>query len=224
MNIMADYVPRSDAEFNNWQAQNLSFAEGKSEAWKIPADMLVSLKNGQTAWAAAYVKASNRKTRSQADVEAKNVARRTYEKQWREFIRAWVTDNPYVSPDDRVRMGLSPKDRVPTPAGPPATAPIVKVDISDRFQHKISFFDAQNPTSRAKPAGVHGCEIWMKLDGDPPVSDKDLRYVATDTASPYIMLFDGADGGKIAYYRLRWVNKRGQAGPWSADVQALVNK
>ena len=84
MNMMADYVPRSDAEFNNWQAQNLSFAEGKSEAWKIPADMLVSLKNGQTAWDAAYVKASNRKTRSQADVEAKNVARRTYEKQWRE--------------------------------------------------------------------------------------------------------------------------------------------
>ncbi len=140
---MADYIPRSDAEFNNWQVQNLTFVESKYDEWKIPA---------------------------------------------------------------------------------PATAPTVKIDFSKRFQHEISFFDAQRPASRAKPEGVYGCEIWIKLDGEPPVSADELRYIATDTFSPYIMLFDGTDGGKTAYYWLRWVNKKGQVGPWSATAAAIVNK
>lgn len=222
--LMADYIPRSDANFNNWQATNLTFLEEKAETWKIPAETVTTLKGKQTGWTAAYAKASNPTTRSRADVEAKNQARREYEKEWRSMVAGWINNNPLVPTDDRVRMGLSPKDRVRTAVSIPTTAPVAKIDFSARFQHRISFSDETTPTSKAKPAGVHGCEIWMKLDGDAPTSANQLQYLATDTATPYVVEFDGDDGGKTAYYWLRWVNKKGQAGPWSAPVSAIVAK
>jgi hypothetical protein len=39
--------------------------------------------------------------------------------------------------------------------------------------------------------------------------------VALDSATPYLMVHEGADVGKTAYYALRWENTRGESGPWS---------
>lgn len=222
--IMADYIPRADAKFNDWQSENLTMLDGKSEPWHIPQEAIDQLKTTQAGWEKIYAVTRNTATRSKADVEEKNNVRRVYEKQWRQFITAWISNNPLVAPDDRVRMGLSSKDNTRTRSSVPATAPIGKIDFSVRFQHKISFADETTPTLRSKPAGVHGCQIWMKLDGAAPTSADELRYLATDTATPYLIEFDGSDGGKTAYYWLRWVNTKGQPGPWSAPISAIVGK
>ena len=42
----------------------------------------------------------------------------------------------------------------------------------------------------------------------------DMRTPSTD--------FDGADGGKQAHYMLRWVNTRGETGPWSETATARI--
>lgn len=91
------------------------------------------------------------------------------------------------------------------------------VDFSTRLQHKISYADETTPSTKAKPAGVHGCEVWVKL-GDAA----DFSFLATNTASPYLAVFADADAGKTAVYRLRWVNNRGEHGPWSATVNAML--
>lgn len=78
------------------------------------------------------------------------------------------------------------------------------------------------PHSKAKPAGVHGCEIWMKLGGEAPKESTELTYVATDTRTPYTVVFTGADAGKTAWYWLRWVNNRGENGPWGCPISAMV--
>ena len=49
-----------------------------------------------------------------------------------------------------------------------------------------------------------------------------MTYVATDTATPYVLDFDGSKGCKTVYFWLRWVNTRGETGPWSTTVSALV--
>jgi hypothetical protein len=46
--------------------------------------------------------------------------------------------------------------------------------------------------------------------------------VALDTRSPYVLDFSGSDGAKNAHYILRWVNTRGQKGPWSETVSATI--
>jgi hypothetical protein len=49
-----------------------------------------------------------------------------------------------------------------------------------------------------------------------------LSFVALDTRTPYVVHFDGADGGKVVTYWLRWVSTRDDRGPWSAAVAATV--
>ena len=86
--------------------------------------------------------------------------------------------------------------------------------------------DESTPTSKAKPKGVMGCEIWVKVSpaGDPPPVGADgLTFLTLDTASPYIAEFDGADGGKTAHYMLRWVRSNGDKGPWSETVSATIS-
>jgi hypothetical protein len=76
--------------------------------------------------------------------------------------------------------------------------------------------------AKAKPAGVRGCEIWLKVGTPLPVSAADLTFVTLDTRTPHVIPFDGADGGKLVTYWLRWVSTRGETGPWSAAVSATV--
>ena len=119
-------------------------------------------------------------------------------------------------------MGLTVKSGTRTAVPTPTTSPVGSVDFSVRLQHTINFSDEASPRSKAKPTGVHGCEIYMKIDGEAPKDASELSYVATDTATPYVVKFDGAKAGKIVYYWLRWVNTRGEAGPWSIAVSAMV--
>ena len=74
----------------------------------------------------------------------------------------------------------------------------MRVDTSQRLQHTIHFADESTPTSKAKPAGAMGAEIWVKVApaGDPPPADPgELTFLAVDTRTPYTTDFDGADAG-----------------------------
>ena len=45
---------------------------------------------------------------------------------------------------------------------------------------------------------------------------------AAEAATPYVAVFDGADGGKTVWYMLRWKSARGETGPWSFPLSAKV--
>lgn len=217
-----DYMPQSVSEFNDWQKQAVAKATENKAAWGLPDDRLAAITAKATAWDEFYPRYADKKNRSSVIVEEKNTKMSDYRKELRAFFAEFIFNNSKISDADRVSLGLLSRDRVPTPSVVPATQPVAKVDFSVRLQHKIAFTDSSTPTSKAKPAGVHGCQIWMKLGGEAPATAKELQYIATDTATPYLLEFDGADAGKTAYYWLRWVNKRGEAGPWSVPVSAMV--
>ena len=82
--------------------------------------------------------------------------------------------------------------------------------------------DEATPTRRAKPAGVRGAQVWVKI-GDPALADpSELTFLATDTRTPYLAKFDGADAKKVAHYMLRWESTRGETGPWSETASATI--
>lgn len=219
---MADYIPQNDAEFNLWQANMVEIAGANLENWAVNPDDFSTLTGLQEYWAIAFSKASNKQNRTSADVQDKEDARKSYEKSLRTFVAQWLASNSKVQNSDRERMGLTVKSGTRTPVPAPLTFPVGNVDFSIRLQHTISYSDEATPRSKAKPAGVHGCEIWMKIDGNAPVDASELSYVATDTNSPYTVNFEGKHAGKTVYYWLRWVNTRGEHGPWSATVSAMV--
>jgi len=61
--------------------------------------------------------------------------------------------------------------------------------------------------------------VWVRLFG--PNGQRAVR-MALDTRTPYTLDFDGPDGGKNAHYMLRWVNTKGEKGPWSETATATI--
>lgn len=218
----SDFIPRSDGDFNLWQGSLMEYVALNLAAWGIPEPEFQTLTSLQTVWTDAFSKASNRQNRTAADVKAKDSARTDFEKATRAFTAEWLSNNSKVTDSDRTRMGLTVKAGTRTAVARPSTSPVGSIDFSVRLQHTINFSDEATPRSKAKPEGVHGCEIYMKVDGDAPKDVSEMSYVATDTATPYVVNFDGSKGGKTVYYWLRWVNTRGETGPWSTCVNALV--
>lgn len=218
----SDFIPGSDGEYNMWQDGLVKNTELNLITWGIPEDDFAKVKLVQTNWVSAFSKASNKQNRTAADVTAKDDARYDYEKVIRPFVAQWLSNNSKVTDSDRTRMGLTVKSGTRTPAPAPTTCPVGIIDFSVRQQHTIRYYDEASAHSNAKPDGVHGCEIYMKVDGDAPKDASELTYVATCTAAPYTVKFDGSKAGKTVYYWLRWVNTRGECGPWSSTMSGMV--
>jgi len=120
------------------------------------------------------------------------------------------------------KANLDAYDTTKTDSPAPGSVPLGMVELA-KLRHIISFRDSATPDSEGKPGGVLGCEIWVKLDGDPPADEKECTFLALDTGSPYTVNYPGTDGKKNAHYLLRWVSKGGEKGPWSEVVSATIN-
>ena len=92
----------------------------------------------------------------------------------------------------------------------------------DRLLHVIHFSDELTPTRKAKPKGTMGAEVWVKVGDPAPVDESELTFLTLHTRTPYTAKYVGADANKTAHYMLRWVNTRGQKGPWSETASATI--
>ena len=219
---MADYIPRTDAEFYVWQFNLIDILVENATAWGIPPEEVTALKASQTRWTTAYEKANNKQNRTSADVITKDEAGEEYTKLIRNMVQQWLVLNSKVTDGDRVRMGINVRTTTHTPVPPPSTFPVGRVDFSLRLQHTISFYDQASAHSNAKPEGVTGCEIYLKADGEAPKSVDEMNFQGTCTASPFVLKFDSTKAGKTAWYWLRWVNRKGEPGPWSSPISAMI--
>jgi hypothetical protein len=219
---MSDYIPKTDAEFNVWQFNLIEILLANATTWGIPEDVITSLKAAQARWKTAYDAASNKQNRTAADVLSKNEASTDFTTVIRDTVQQWLARNPKVDDADRVRMGITVRTSTHTPVPPPSSSPMGSVDFSRRLQHSISFYDEASAHSNAKPDGVTGCEIYLKTDGDAPKSVEEMNFQGTCSASPFVVKFDSSKAGKTAWYWLRWVNRKGEAGPWSTVVSAMI--
>jgi hypothetical protein len=83
-------------------------------------------------------------------------------------------------------------------------------------------------TRCARPAGVLGAEVWVKLvdaDTSAPTDPAALTFLTTTTRPSFRAAFkvgEGGDMGGAAVCMARWVNTRGEKGPWSEITTATV--
>lgn len=215
-----DYIPGRINNFNAFQKNYVEIVTKNAENWKIEEAAIKSVSDSQKEWDAVYPKASNMKNRTSADVTARQKCQKDYVKAIRTFTNQQLMYNPLVSDADRRRLGLNVHSDTRTPTPVPVTAPVVTIGMSERQQHTIHFVD-EAQSGRGKPQGVHACEIWMKK-GSVPTEDAEMRFVATVTKTPHVVYFDAADTGIVVHYKLRWVNTRGQSGPWSAMISGVI--
>src|SRR5438477_78665 len=74
-------------------------------------------------------------------------------------------------------------------------------------------------------AGDLGAEVWMKVcpkGAAAPADPAEMSFVGVQTRTRFTVELTPADAGKAAFYRMRWVNSRGEKGPWSEAVCATI--
>ena len=150
-----------------------------------------------------------------AATQAKATARDSLTAAVRGLVKL-IQAKPNVTDESKQAIGITVSDGTRTSVGVPTTAPVGRIEQANRLEHTLNFADSTTPTSKAKPAGVRGCQVWVKIGTAPPASASELHYLATDTRTPYVAQFDTADNW------LRWENTKGETGPWSAAVSATI--
>lgn len=216
-----DFVPTSDADLIAWVSNFLSSANSNLAALGLTADNLTPVQDAAGNFETDFAANNAAQASAQGARQNKDDSRAALVALIRPLVRL-IQAGATVKDSHRQSLGLNVKSTSRAAAAAPTSRPVATVDTSQRLRHVISFVDEQTPGSRAKPAGVMGCEIWVSLGPTPPVDASECRYLATDTATPYTAEYAGADGGKIAHYLLRWVNTRGKRGPWSQTVSATI--
>ena len=201
---MPDYIPSPDGDFDAWQNNFITYASANAAA--LGLDPLIDIPP---------------LTAAQAARQAKDAARGGLEGVIRPLV-ARLQASPEVDDAERQALGITVRDTIPTDVEVPKTRPVVSVDTSQRLQHTIGFADEATPTRKAKPAGVRGAQVWVKIGDPASVDPNEMTFLATDTRTPYVAAFDGADANKVAHYMLRWENTRGETGPWSETASATI--
>lgn len=217
---MGDYIPDSDADFSTWLNNFIKYANlHLAELGLVTADV-TPLQAAATAFDTAVENNVEAQAAARGTRETKDSSRDTVEREARSLAQRLQT-NPNVQNSDRQSLGFNVRSTSRTATAAPTTRPVATIDTSQRLQHTISFTDETTPGSRKKPEGVMGCEVYVKL-GTAPTDPSELTYLATDTATPYTAVYDGADASKPAFYMLRWISRRGERGPWSQTVSATI--
>jgi hypothetical protein len=223
---MPDYVPASDHEFKDWTNHFMSYLSARvADLGLVPGDQAPTASALMTL-GDAYMAMSSAEMAVQIAAQAKKDARATAETAIRALVRR-LQASPAVSDTERAALGITVRDTTPTihsATSAPALAsrPVGVVDTSQRLQHTLSFYDSATPKSHAKPKGVMGCEIFVKIGGPAPADPSECTFLALDTASPYLAAYAGADANKMAHYLLRWATNAGDKGPWSGTVSATI--
>lgn len=219
-----DYIPDNDAQFDAWLTTFHTYAAANLVNLGLVAGDLTPITTARTDWLAKFAAHNAAQAAAQGARQAKDLSRTTVEGLVRPLVRR-LQASASVDDAERGSLGITIPDATPTPAGPPTTRPVLKIDSGERLQHTYHFTDAATPTRKAKPAGVQGCEIWVAIvpAGTPAPGDPaDYTFVTLDTRTPHTLPYDGPDGGKVAHGIARWVSTRGEKGPWSETVTATI--
>ena len=218
---MPDAIPHGDEEFDTFINKLVTYIAGHATNLGVSTGMVTSLNAQLQSWSDDFADHQAKAAAALAATEVKNEDKEALTTTARAAIRI-IQNNPAVTDEQRLLMGLPVRDTTRTRVPAPTTKPVVEIKTGQHFQQVLHWRDEAQPKSKAKPAGVRGAQIWMWVGANVPADPADFRWLALDSATPYLHIHDAGDAGKLAYYALRWENTHGETGPWSDVVSATV--
>jgi hypothetical protein len=218
---MADYLPTTHARFFEWQSDFYDRLSEKMNSFQIDESKLKPLTAVKSKYELAHQRASNPDLASRADRLERDEREVEYKAEIRLFVNENIRYNSRVTDYDKQALMLVVPDRSPTPAAVPATHPVIKVDFSEPSRHTLHIMD-ESKNGKAKPAGIKECEIWYKIADEEPARYDDLHYAGSASKPVFLLTFDVPERGKKVWYNARWVNTRGEKGPWGEFENAFI--
>lgn len=216
-----DYIPKSSSARAEWLDNFVTTLAADKARFNLTDAELADLTTANTDFQTANSELAEALNNYNAKLAARNTAETAAISKARSRVRQ-IQANPNITDTERATLRLTLRDTEPTPMSVPQSFPVVVVDNSKRLRHTLKYFDSDTPTSRARPANSTGAEVARYIGTPPPTGPEQFQRLDESRRSPYMLEYTGADVGKTAYYMLRWVNSRGEKGPWSETVSATI--
>ena len=218
-----DYIPNADGDFNLWQIQFMGGVQPNLTAWGIPTATFTALQALQTPWTTTWAKASDTNSHTSSDVQAKNDARAPYEKSIRAFVQQYLAHNNAVSNTQKQNIAITvPSGSHGRVAAPTTQVPHLAVDSMQHLQHTLRITSLDNPTSRAKPAGIRVTRIYCFVGTAAPTDITQYHHLGNATRFLYNVNYTLADVGKTAWYIACYENTRGEPGIYCQPLGVLI--
>ena len=166
-------------------------------------------------------------TRTEVVRQEKDTAKATLVAFMRSLGRR-IQANPTVTAAMKVAATLPVHATEPTPVPVPGTRATLKVVKVAGSNVVVLVTDELTPTRRARPAGYAGYEIfsWVVAGGagneTPPADLEKWRYEGQSTRAEATVGYNAEDVGKTVIIVARWFNRKGEVGPVSDPVIAVV--
>ena len=209
--------PGADSELNIYFQTVIKYLTDNDVRLLLLSATLVALNAELAIWNDYFPKSQNDSIRTKTITQLKNESRENLIV----LLRAIYRNIPFgvFTTEDRNTFDLPLKKERRMLSPIPDSIPVGTVDVSERLQHSIIFFNDSG--SKAKPYLCRGCQIWYKI-GEKPTDVSEMQYMATASKSPHLHVYAGEHAGKPIYYWFRWENTVGKTGPWSKVVMATL--
>lgn len=216
----SDWIPSTDLELGGFADTFVAGITADPSAYGLVAGDASALQVYVTAYDNAFSLSNDPATRTPVTISAKDDAKNALKPQLRRLGNL-IQANPAVSNDDKIAIGLTVRDTIPTPVSAPTSFPLISILNATPFNHNIAVNDSDTPTTKAKPAAAIALEWHAKASATPITDPELIEYAGLETVSPFQMTWSAGDVGKTAYYAARWITRTGLVGPWS-DIASMT--
>jgi len=216
----------SDGAFADWLLNFSNLLTAAPTTYGLLAGDAVIVATQNTAYQAAYVVANDPSTRTPAAIAAKDSAKANALAVVRPYV-VRISNNPAVSDEDKTAIGATVKKPVPSPVPTPTAIPQVSLVSLQPLQAALKIVNAATPTSKAKPFGSIGVELWAATGTTAAVDPEQLNFQFIASKIPTVLEFLAAQQGKICTVAARYSTRGGiggkaKTGPWSALLTFTV--
>jgi hypothetical protein len=174
-----------------------------------------------TAYATAYVEATDPVTRTKGKVEAKNQAKRELRLMAADLAKI-IDGTPTVTNEQKIDLGLNVR-ATPTPIPPPLDAPDIDIVSARGNTVTLKLHDSTSSTRRGRPPGVSGASVFSFVGAAAPTEDGEWKFEGNTTRTTTEVTFPAAvtPGAKV-WFTAFWYNPRAQCGPAATPVTTYL--
>jgi len=230
------FIPRKDDDFFNFQGSLVNKVVANKTTWAIPDAAVDALVSRRQEYEPLYHKSQVKQNRTSGDVFSHRDIRKTYEKEIREFVNAYIRYNPAITSDKKVEMSLTIRDTEPSPKPKINDIPVVYLEPKGGGDIEIY---CRRETDQDRPSMHPDSDVIevmfamlpihppaqpgaVKRDGFP--SPEECPEVRTSTKAHFIIQCGYKNSGQRFYGFFRWVNLTNPAnsGVWSNAKTVVI--
>ncbi|MDR1114568.1 MAG: hypothetical protein LBL33_00145 [Tannerella sp.] len=219
-----DVIPQTIAGFTEYIKIGYQKVSVNLNAYGISPAKLAVITPLYNDYIAKEALAANPDTATKGNRKARDEARDTLEKAWRQFLNESIRFNTSVGTADKAVFGISPRDGIRTPAQTPTDTGIVKVKRLGAFEYEATVID-EKTSKRKLPEHAAGSFIYLTVSepGVLPENIEAYRKLDLSSNARHDLHFSPSELGKQANVYARYSNRHGKEGPAGPIETFLIN-